>query len=175
MYAASVAIEGMVCGSCVGAINRNLQELNSVINISVDNNGSIEFRGKEHLDKTLESRSHTSLIPLKVLLCEMKSRRSDPSTRLPPWRYITLRRSRNGRGDYNTMRGVPSCNAWSLAALFAIPTFIIGIVCMALVPEHNPTRMWFEEPTWAGNASRTEWVDLRRESPTHTGVARFCG
>ncbi|CDO71345.1 hypothetical protein BN946_scf184908.g103 [Trametes cinnabarina] len=40
----------------------------------------------------------------------------------------------------------------------AIPTFIIGIVYMSLVSSRNPTRMWFEEPIWAGNASRAEWA-----------------
>ncbi|KAI9066790.1 heavy metal translocatin [Trametes sanguinea] len=42
--------------------------------------------------------------------------------------------------------------------IVAIPTFIIGIVFMTLVPSGNATRMWFEEPIWAGNASRAEWA-----------------
>ncbi|KAI0353515.1 heavy metal translocatin [Trametes cingulata] len=42
--------------------------------------------------------------------------------------------------------------------IVAIPTFVIGIVYMSLVPSSNPTRMWFEEPIWAGNASRAEWA-----------------
>lgn len=44
------------------------------------------------------------------------------------------------------------------SVIVAIPTFIIGIVYMSLVPSSNPTRMWFEEPMWAGNASRAEWA-----------------
>ena len=49
--------------------------------------------------------------------------------------------------------------------LVAIPTFIIGIVYMTLVPAHNPTRKWFEEPIWAGNVSRAEWALLFCATP----------
>ncbi|KAI0775940.1 heavy metal translocatin [Trametes elegans] len=42
--------------------------------------------------------------------------------------------------------------------IVAIPTFILGIVYMTLVPSSNATRMWIEEPMWAGNASRAEWA-----------------
>ncbi|KAL0949956.1 hypothetical protein HGRIS_009976 [Hohenbuehelia grisea] len=45
-----------------------------------------------------------------------------------------------------------------VSMIIAIPTFIIGIVFMTLVPAHNPTRMFLMEPLWAGNASRTEWA-----------------
>ncbi|KAI0663284.1 heavy metal translocatin [Cubamyces menziesii] len=44
------------------------------------------------------------------------------------------------------------------SVVVAIPTFIIAIVYMSLVPASNSTRMWFEEPMWAGNASRAEWA-----------------
>ncbi|KAI0327756.1 heavy metal translocatin [Cubamyces sp. BRFM 1775] len=44
------------------------------------------------------------------------------------------------------------------SVVVAVPTFIIGIVYMTLVPASNSTRMWFEEPMWAGNASRAEWA-----------------
>jgi cation transport ATPase len=39
------------------------------------------------------------------------------------------------------------------AVVIAIPTFIIGIVYMALVPNHSPGMMYWETPIW-GNASR---------------------
>lgn len=44
------------------------------------------------------------------------------------------------------------------AIVLAIPTFIIGIVYMTLVPAANETRMWFMHPIWAGNASRAQWA-----------------
>jgi len=49
---------------------------------------------------------------------------------------------------------------WRLifTAIVAIPTFIIGIVYMSLVPKSNPTRQWFQQPIWGGNAMRMEWA-----------------
>ena len=44
------------------------------------------------------------------------------------------------------------------AFIVAIPTFIIGIVYMTLVPDSNQTRMWFMEPLWTGNTSRVQWA-----------------
>jgi Cu+-exporting ATPase len=40
----------------------------------------------------------------------------------------------------------------------AIPTFIIGVVYMSLVPHDNATRMWFMSPMWVGRASREAWA-----------------
>jgi Cu+-exporting ATPase len=44
------------------------------------------------------------------------------------------------------------------AVVVAIPTFIIGIVYMSLVPHDDATRMWLMSPMWAGRASKTEWA-----------------
>lgn len=43
-------------------------------------------------------------------------------------------------------------------AAIAVPTFIIGVVYMSLVSSHNPTRRYFMEPIWKGNASRAQWI-----------------
>jgi Cu+-exporting ATPase len=45
-----------------------------------------------------------------------------------------------------------------LTAVIAVPTFIIGIVLMTLVPETNEAREYFMQPFshWTGNASRFE-------------------
>lgn len=51
------------------------------------------------------------------------------------------------------------------AVIIAIPTFVIAIVYMSLVPSSNPTRMWFMDPMWAGNASRIEWALLFLATP----------
>lgn len=45
-----------------------------------------------------------------------------------------------------------------LAVAAAIPTFVIGIVYMSLVPSDNPGRIYLEQPMWAGQASRLEWT-----------------
>lgn len=45
-----------------------------------------------------------------------------------------------------------------LSTIVAIPTFIIGIVFMSLLPSHHHLRMWAMEPIWAGNVSRAVWL-----------------
>lgn len=45
-----------------------------------------------------------------------------------------------------------------LAVAAAIPTFVVGIVYMSLVPSDNPGRIYLEQPIWAGQASRLEWA-----------------
>lgn len=42
--------------------------------------------------------------------------------------------------------------------IVAIPTFLLGIVFMSLVPSTNPVRKYLEEPMWAGRVSRNEWA-----------------
>lgn len=49
---------------------------------------------------------------------------------------------------------------WRLgfSVVVAIPTFIIGVVYMSLVPSSDATRMWWMRPMWAGNVSRLVWA-----------------
>ncbi|KAH8830780.1 heavy metal translocatin [Flagelloscypha sp. PMI_526] len=56
-----------------------------------------------------------------------------------------------------------------LAIVLAIPTFIIGIVYMTLVPEDNPGRGFIMHPIWAGNVPRAQWALLFISTP-----AMFC-
>jgi P-type Cu+ transporter len=49
-------------------------------------------------------------------------------------------------------------NRLLFSVIAAIPTFIIGIVYMSLVPDGNPTKDFFMRPMWTGNASRVEWA-----------------
>ncbi|TFK55683.1 heavy metal translocatin [Heliocybe sulcata] len=53
----------------------------------------------------------------------------------------------------------------AFSVVVAIPTFIIAIVYMSLIPSGNRTKMWFMEPMWAGNASRLEWALLFLATP----------
>lgn len=45
-----------------------------------------------------------------------------------------------------------------LSFIVAIPTFLIGVVWMSLVPSTNTTRVFFEETAWAGNVARSDWA-----------------
>jgi cation transport ATPase len=49
--------------------------------------------------------------------------------------------------------------------IVAIPTFIIGIVYMTLVPRHDPTRTYLMAPMWAGRVSRAEWALFIMSTP----------
>jgi Cu+-exporting ATPase len=44
------------------------------------------------------------------------------------------------------------------SVIVAIPTFIIGIVFMTLLPHTSPSRMWAMQPLWGGNAARAQWA-----------------
>ncbi|CEL10668.1 hypothetical protein ASPCAL13784 [Aspergillus calidoustus] len=54
-----------------------------------------------------------------------------------------------------------------LSVLIAIPTFIIGIVYMSLVPRDNPGVMYLEQPIWAGQVSRMEWALFIMATPVY--------
>ena len=47
----------------------------------------------------------------------------------------------------------------------AIPTFLIGVAWMSLVPASNSVRRFFEEPTWAGSVARRDWALLILATP----------
>ncbi|KAI9724338.1 MAG: hypothetical protein M1812_000406 [Candelaria pacifica] len=44
-----------------------------------------------------------------------------------------------------------------LCFVVAIPTFLIGVVWMSLDKPSSSTRKFFEQPVWAGRATRTQW------------------
>jgi cation transport ATPase len=54
-----------------------------------------------------------------------------------------------------------------LAVLTAIPTFIIGIIYMSLVPGDNSGVMYLEQPIWAGQVSRMEWALFIMATPVY--------
>ncbi|CAI5757388.1 unnamed protein product [Candida verbasci] len=54
-----------------------------------------------------------------------------------------------------------------IATIFAIPTFIFGIVAMALLRKNHPFRKWVEEPIWVGNVSRDVWILLILSTPVY--------
>lgn len=52
-----------------------------------------------------------------------------------------------------------------LTFICAIPTFLIGVVWMSLVPSTNATRIYLEGAAWAGNVSRLDWALLIISTP----------
>ncbi|KAH8424093.1 putative copper resistance-associated P-type ATPase [Aspergillus melleus] len=57
MYTAEIAIGGMTCGSCSGAVTRGLEELPFVKEVSVNllsHSGKVEFEGQDNVDLIVE-------------------------------------------------------------------------------------------------------------------------
>ena len=55
--------------------------------------------------------------------------------------------------------------------IIAIPTFLIGVVWMSLVPQDDPIRMYWDEAMWAGKATRLEWALFFLATPVQFGIA----
>lgn len=54
-----------------------------------------------------------------------------------------------------------------LSITAAIPTFIIGIVFMNLLPSSNTGRQYLMHPIWSGNVSRGEWAQFITATPVY--------
>ncbi|KAJ4525300.1 hypothetical protein HRR83_000979 [Exophiala dermatitidis] len=236
---ASMSIEGMTCGSCVGTITRGLEELPFVRSVNIDlvgNRGIVCFEDEQNLSAILEkiddlgydatvvkledsSESRESsgkakerAVQIKVdgMYCEhcpekvwSAVQNGLPHTNVDGHPAFTVTQSptlhdpiitivyRPAPPDFTVRSFISVINAADEAfrasvyhpptleersrrlqrkeqnhilcrliftAIVAIPTFIIGIVYMSLVPKSNSTRQWFEEPILAGNAMRMEWA-----------------
>ncbi|CAK44281.1 hypothetical protein ASPNIDRAFT_37207 [Aspergillus niger ATCC 1015] len=56
-FVAELAIGGMTCGSCSGAVTRGLEELPFVTTVSINlltHSGRVEFEGRDHIDEIVE-------------------------------------------------------------------------------------------------------------------------
>ena len=231
-FKASLSIEGMTCGSCVGTITRGLQELPFVSSVNIDligNSGIVEFEPEDKLENILEkiddlgydaTVAHLEKIDISLQKEEKPSERNIAISiegmfcEHCPERVINKLRETLGESVSITQEPtlddprisityIPSPPASTarrfisiitsvhevfsaqiyhpptieersramqhherrhilLRVLFtfivAIPTFIIGIVLMSLVPSTNSTRRWFEQSVWAGTVTRTEWA-----------------
>ncbi|KAG1820206.1 heavy metal translocatin [Suillus subaureus] len=51
--------------------------------------------------------------------------------------------------------------------IITIPTFIIGVVCMSLLPAGHHTKLYLMQPMWNGNASRIEWALFFLATPVY--------
>ena len=54
-----------------------------------------------------------------------------------------------------------------LSITAAIPTFIIGIVFMNLLPSSHPGRQYLMHPIWSGSVSRGEWAQFITATPVY--------
>ncbi|KAF8469132.1 E1-E2 ATPase-domain-containing protein [Kalaharituber pfeilii] len=58
-----------------------------------------------------------------------------------------------------------------LCIIIAIPTFMIGIVWMSLVPKDNKIRQYWESQMWSGRATRLEWALFFLSTPVQFVIA----
>lgn len=242
LYKASLSIEGMTCGSCVGTITRGLEALPYVASVNVDLIGasaSVEFVEKDKLAQIFESieglgyeASLISLVepsasassaaertvqiqvggmycshcPERITSALKELESSDAaSNNFKVSEWPTLRCPRitityrpqpalklTARDFLSAIRSVdpsfevslyhpPSLEERSkklqhrerwyifrrlvFTGVVAIPTLIIGVIFMMAVSKSNPTRMWFDEPIWAGSVMRSEWASLIMTTP----------
>ncbi|KAJ2904123.1 E1-E2 ATPase-domain-containing protein [Zalerion maritima] len=61
----------------------------------------------------------------------------------------------------------------TLAITAAIPTFIIGVVYMSLLPDGNAGKQYLMEEMWSGHAKRAEWALFIIATPVYFFAADF--
>ncbi|KKY22859.1 putative copper resistance-associated p-type [Phaeomoniella chlamydospora] len=236
MYTASLSIEGMTCGACVGTITRGLQELPFVRSVTIDlvgNSGRVEYEKEDELKLILEKLEDLGY-DVTVVSSGLQSTGRAQETIERDVTFVidgmcchhcpevieAAVRGSIGEGHvlqlptlsdpFLTIKYIPSPPGYTMrtfaesvtqadeaisvkvyhppsieersrkiqkreqrrvlarlvfSGLVAIPTFIIGIVYMSLVPKTNTGRMWLEQPIWSGSASRTEWALLIMTTP----------
>jgi Cu+-exporting ATPase len=54
------------------------------------------------------------------------------------------------------------------AVVCAVPTFVLGVVYMMLVPKENEVRSYLMEPMLVGNVSREQWALLILATPFYS-------
>ncbi|TRM67629.1 E1-E2 ATPase-domain-containing protein [Schizophyllum amplum] len=143
----SLRVDGMYCRHCPGKINSALRSLPEVF---VD----------KHIDSlddpvlTLRYRPLTPSLTIRSIISTISSANDPPFTvsiYKPPSVEQLSRRMQLSEKRALLLRLI-------VAVIIAIPTFILGIVYMSLVPSSSQTKMYLMEPMWAGNTSRVTWA-----------------
>ncbi|KAJ3830533.1 E1-E2 ATPase-domain-containing protein [Lentinula raphanica] len=142
----SFKVNGMYCQHCPPKINSALEIMNSITILK-----SIQSYNDPVL--TISYQPNPVTFTIRHILLHMRTSNSEfkfsvyhPPTVEEVSRKIQRREQRN-----LLLRLL-------FTVILAIPTFIIGIVYMSLVPAGNSAKTFFMEPMWTGNASRAQWA-----------------
>ncbi|GLI72852.1 hypothetical protein PoHVEF18_001036 [Penicillium ochrochloron] len=237
LYITEIAITGMTCGSCVGAITRGLEELPFVRNVSVNllsHSGKIEFKGRDNLDKIVEKiddmgydaavnsveavpaakqasapvQTRTISVRIGGMFCHHCPEKvlaslellhnvtvDEIPTEKKPIIKVTYTPEPPNLTVRSILTAINEANSGFTASIYhpptiedrsramqlherrrlltrlvfvfavAIPTFLIGIVFMSLVPSQNATRMYLEQTIWSGSVTRIEWALFIMSTP----------
>ncbi|KZM26311.1 uncharacterized protein EKO05_0002143 [Ascochyta rabiei] len=148
--AVSIRIDGMFCAHCPDTIIRNIRE-------SFKGSHTVDIKGTplslvspilyvEYLpDPPIFSIRHIFDAITRTNPAFVPSIFHPPSVEERANAMHTVERRR-------TMRHLVVC------AILAIPTFILGVVFMSLVPADSPVRQYIMVPALAGNATRLSWA-----------------
>ncbi|KAH9900012.1 heavy metal translocatin [Cubamyces lactineus] len=145
----SFRVEGTTSSECVRKITAALQALDSDITVE-------QPASQDGLVVTVSYNPSPPELTIRTLLRVIEDA-SDPPGRCKatmhrPPSLEDRARNMQRREQNNLLLRLAS------AVVVAIPTFILSIVYMSLVPSKNHIRRWLEEPIWAGNVARGVWA-----------------
>ncbi|KAL1730664.1 E1-E2 ATPase-domain-containing protein [Schizophyllum commune] len=143
----SLRVDGMYCRHCPGKVMSALKTLPQVI---------VE-KPIESIDDpvlTVRYEPHSPSLTIRTLISTLASANDPPfavSIHKTPSVEQLSRRMQLREKRALLLRLI-------VAVVIAIPTFILGIVYMSLVPSSSHTKMFLMEPMWAGDTARVTWA-----------------
>lgn len=155
-------IDGMYCAHCPERVNEALRKFGSA-EIVVDTAISlkhpfIKFRYIPNVERGITIRAIIDSIVTEA------SNNSDNNFKISIVEELTLEEHLKRLAQKSTREIIIRQIA---TTLFAIPTFIFGVVGMSLLKPNNVFRMWLEEPIWRGNVARVVWILFILSTPVY--------
>ncbi|CAK7903256.1 copper-transporting ATPase [[Candida] anglica] len=169
----NVSVDGMFCSHCPEIVMDYLNSYGEAVviddPITLDH-PYIKFtylpnpESGIHIRKFLDDISHLeadSTDPLGYKIDKNNDESSFKATLVQPISMDEHLRELSKREVFNIVRRL------ILATVFAVPTFIFGIVGMSLLPKSNNFRIWVDEPLWVGAVSRSTWILFILSTPVY--------
>ncbi|SCU83452.1 LAME_0C05226g1_1 [Lachancea meyersii CBS 8951] len=158
----NLRIDGMFCLKCPERVNEVLSHFGSAELIIQDpislQTPFIKFKYIPNVEKGITIRSIIDTILEKL------SSGNDSNIKISIVKERTLEEHLREMALRETQKIAIRLVA---SLIFAIPTFVFGVVGPSLLSKHHKFRMWLEEPIWAGNTSRMTWVLFILSTPVY--------
>ncbi|KAG1755715.1 heavy metal translocatin [Suillus lakei] len=153
----SLRVDGMYCQHCPVKIMTALQKLQPDVTISKPLSN--------HLDPIIEisympSPPHFTIRSIISVIVSVGPTSYSVKINHPP--TLEERTRRMQRREQRVLM-----QHLLFTFIITIPTFIIGVVYMSLVPAGNQTKLYLMQPMWNGNASRIEWALFFLATPVY--------
>ncbi|KAH9983049.1 Cu-transporting P-type ATPase [Russula compacta] len=149
----ALRIEGMFCDHCPDKVTQCLDNISQIIQVEPPTLQDPILR--------LTYEPSPPVFTIRDIVSSIMSYSS------PPFR-VTIHKPPSLEDHARLVRAREQRNLLyrlGFSVIVAIPTFIIGILFMSLVSSENPTRSFFMQPMWTGNASRIQWSLLFLATP----------